>query len=45
MRNNCDILDLKIFLAVLDLRSLAQAASELNMTQSAIGRCQSDGIP
>src|SRR4051794_27072002 len=38
MRNNCDILDLKIFLAVLDLRNLAQAAAELNLTQSAISR-------
>lgn len=38
MRNNCEILDLKIFLAVLDLRSFRRASEALNMSQPALTR-------
>jgi DNA-binding transcriptional LysR family regulator len=38
MRINCEILDLKAFLAVLDLGSFHKAADQLNMSQPALSR-------
>lgn len=38
MRNNCEILDLKLFLALFDLRSFAQASEVLALSQSSLTR-------
>lgn len=38
MRKNCEILDLKIFLAVFDLRSFHKASEALNISQPALTR-------
>lgn len=38
MRKNCEILDLKLFLAVFDMRSFHKASEALNMSQSALTR-------
>ena len=38
MRKNCEILDLKLFLAIFDMRSFHKASEALNMSQPALTR-------